>query len=168
MTSPPVRRDSDEAIRIGDKSAADQTRWGMLLVLFMRLIAALWMVQGLSQWRVILSVDGVLLDRVSGPVGISVIAFAVADLVAAIGLWLAAPWGGVLWILVTFAQIVVAIALPDFFEGGRLVVALDSLLIALYLFLTFKAASEGEPVRPLAPARSGPRPSLLARLSGRR
>ena len=137
-------RDRDDAIRLGDNrpEVGNTTRWGMLLVIFMRLIAALWIVQGLAQWQVLLFIDGFLFDRVSTSVGIAVIGFAVADLVAAIGLWLATPWGGVLWILVAFAQAVVAVLLPDFFEGGRLVVALDALLVGMYLFLTYMAGNE--------------------------
>ena len=149
-----VRRDRDEAIRVGEKADADDpTRWGMLLVIFMRLIAALWIVQGLAQWQVLLFIEGVLFDRVPTPVGIAVIVFAVADLVAAIGLWLATPWGGVLWILVAFGQTVVAVLLPDFFEGGRLVVALDALLVAMYLVLTYMAANEQNGDEPSTPSR---------------
>lgn len=137
--------DRDDAIRLVDRPRdADPTRWGILLVIFMRLIAALWIVQGLAQWQVMLVVEGMLFDRVPISVGVAVIVFAVADLVAAVGLWLATPWGGVLWILVAFAQCAVAIALPNFFEGGRLVVALDAVLIGMYLFLTYKAAGEGQ------------------------
>ena len=147
-------RDRDDAIRVGDRTdPADATRWGMLLVIFMRLIAALWIVQGLAQWQVLLFIEGVLFDRVSVAVGIAVIGFAVADLVAAIGLWLATPWGGVLWILVAFAQTVVAVVLPDFFEGGRLVVALDALLIGMYLFLTYMAGNEKDGEALPAPSR---------------
>ena len=40
------------------------------------------------------------------------------DLLAAVGMWLATPWGGVLWLLVTLSQIAVAIAVPSFFDGG--------------------------------------------------
>ena len=157
-------QDRDDAIRLRDKpSAADPTRWGILLVIFMRLIAVLWIVQGLAQWQVMLFVDGMLFDRVSTPVGIAVIFFSVVDLLAAVGLWLATPWGGVLWILVAFAQCVVAIALPDFFEGGRLVVALNAVLVGLYLFVTYMAANEGE--ERMAPSRpSASRPSRIARL----
>ena len=157
-------QDRDDAIRLRDKpSAADPTRWGILLVIFMRMIAVLWIVQGLAQWQVMLFVDGMMFDRVSASVGVAVIFFAVADLLAAVGLWLATPWGGVLWILVAFAQCVVAIVLPDFFEGGRLVVALNALLVGLYLFVTYKAANEGQ--ERLAPSRpNSTRRSPVARL----
>jgi hypothetical protein len=138
-----MRGDSSDAIRLRDKRGeGETTRWGILLVVFMRLIAGLWMVQGLSQWQLLLTLDRPLFDSVSIAVGVAVGFFAVMDLVGAIGLWLATPWGGVLWLLITFAQIIVAIALPNFFEGGRLVVFLDIILVALYMFLTFKAAHE--------------------------
>ena len=36
---------------------------------------------------------------------------AVLDLLAAVGMWLAAPWGGVLWLLTAIAQAAVAVCL---------------------------------------------------------
>ncbi len=137
--------DSDDAIRLDKRADQNSARWGLLLVIFMRLVAALWIVQGLSQWQVVLLVEGNLFDRVPPAVGVSVVVFGVMDLVAAIGLWLATPWGGVLWILLSFAQIVTAILLPDFFAGGRLIILLDAVLLGLYLFLTFQAAHEADP-----------------------
>ena len=148
-----IRGDSGDAIRLREKRGeGETTRWGMLLVVFMRLIAGLWMVQGLAQWQLLLMIDGILFDSVTTPVGVAVVFFAVMDLVAAVGLWLATPWGGVLWLLIAFSQILAAIALPNFFEGGRLVVFLDIILVALYLFLTFKAANEFDIAQGNAPA----------------
>ena len=36
------------------------------------------------------------------------------NLLAAVGMWLAAPWGGVLWLFTAVAQAFVAVLLPDF------------------------------------------------------
>lgn len=44
----------------------------------------------------------------------------VLDLVAAAGLWLATPWGGVIWLLGAFTQFFAAFALPGFFSYLRL------------------------------------------------
>ena len=144
--------DSGAAIRLGDKAAdAGETRWGMLLVLFMRIVAAMWIMQGLTQWQVVLMAEGSLFDQVGSSIGIAVVFFAVMDLVAAVGMWLATPWGGVLWLLVSASQIVVSIVMPNFFAGGRLVVALNIVLLLIYLVLTYQAG------RDPAEARRAPR-----------
>ena len=144
--------DSGAAIRLGEKAHdPNETRWGMLLVLFMRTVAGLWILQGLVQWQIVLTASGALFDRVSTSTGVGIVYFAVMDLLAAVGLWLATPWGGVLWLLVALSQIVVALAMPTFFDGGALVIILDVLLIGLYLLLTFEAGRE--PQRRSAPRR---------------
>lgn len=134
--------DRDAAIVIGGRKDPGETRWGMLLVLFMRIVAMLWIVQGLAQWRLVLMAPAPLFDQVARPVGVAVVAFAVLDILAGVGLWLAAAWGGVVWLLVTLGQIGVSFLLPDFFAGGRIVAVLDAVLIALYLFLTWQAGRE--------------------------
>ncbi len=142
MTKP--NEDRDAAIVVGGRKENGETRWGMLLVLFMRIVAALWIAQGLAQWRLVLMSPTPLFDQVSRPIGVAIAAFAVLDILAGVGLWLAAAWGGVVWLLVTIGQIAVAFMMPDFFPGGRIVALLDATLIALYLFLTWQAGREPE------------------------
>ena len=48
----------------------------------------------------------------------AVIFFGVLDLVAAVGLWLATPWGGVLWLLAAVSQIFVAVG-SDIFSRPK-------------------------------------------------
>lgn len=152
----PDAPDVGAAIRIGEKARDPRaTRWGLLLVIFMRVAAALWILQGLVQWQIVLTAPSDLFSRVPTATSVAIVYFAVMDLLAAVGLWLATPWGGILWLLVALSQIVVAFALPDFFGGGRLVVLLDALLIALYLFLTYEAGRE--PQRRSAPRRAATR-----------
>lgn len=155
--------DGDDAIRLDRRGGPTGTRWGLLLVIFMRLVAMFWIVQGLAQWHLVLRVEGDLFDRVPSAVGVAIIVFGVMDLVVAIGLWLATPWGGVLWIILSFAQIVTAVLLPDFFEGGRLIILLDTMLLGAYLFLTFRAAQEADPVSGRGGVRTS-RARALARL----
>lgn len=148
--------DSGAAIRIGEKARDPRaTRWGMLLVLFMRVVAGLWILQGLMQWHIVLTAPASLFDKTPATTGVAVVYFAVMDLLAAVGLWLATAWGGVLWLLVALSQVVVAFALPNFFGGGLLVVALDALLIGLYLLLTYEAGRE--PLRRARPRRAATR-----------
>lgn len=136
-----------EAIRVGADTTRilpGATRFGFLLVIFMRIVAVLWMFQGLMQWRIILAPIDVPLDGLPTPVAVAVGFFAVTDLLAAVGLWLASTWGGVLWIFTASASIVIAIFMPEFHAGGRLVMLIDMGLIVTYFLLTWQAAQERE------------------------
>jgi len=148
--------DSGAAIRLGEKMLdPNATRWGMLLVLFMRVVAGLWILQGLVQWQIVLTAPSDLFSTIPTPTAVAIVYFAVMDLLAAVGLWLATAWGGVLWLLVALSQILVAFLMPDFFGGGLLVVALDVILIGMYLLLTYEAGRE--PERRSAPRRAATR-----------
>jgi hypothetical protein len=133
-----------EVILLGVDAHAETsaTRWGLLLVLFMRMIAALWMLQGLMQWDAILGPGETPLDALPSALAIAIVFFAVTDLVAAVGLWLAASWGGVIWLCAAAAQIFVTLFMPDFFAGGPLILAVDQALIVGYFVLTWRAAQE--------------------------
>jgi hypothetical protein len=111
--------------------------WGNLLVIFMRLLALIWIAQGLAQWSAVLLPSQPLFDKVSQVWGGAVIFFAVLDPVAAVGLWLATPWGGVLWLFSAIAQIFVAAAIPDFFSMTW--IAANIFLIVIYFGLTWRA-----------------------------
>jgi len=140
------------AIRIGEKGHAEREamRWGFVLVVFMRLLAGLWIVQGLNQWIKVLTAATPLFDSTSPSVTAAVIFFGVLDLVAAVGLWLATPWGGVLWLLAAVSQIFVAVAIQHFFAAEQLIAVSDFILISIYFVLTWKAGhSTGQFRRPL-------------------
>ena len=124
------------------------------LVVFMRLLAGLWALQGLLQWSAILLPAEPLFDNLPPLRGAAVIYFAVFDLVAAAGLWLATPWGGVIWLLGALTQIIVAIALPGLFSIYW--VAADLALIAIYFVLTFEASRPGAAFGKLRRRRSRP------------
>lgn len=137
----------DEAIHISANTQHGlhgPTRWGVMLVLFMRIIGALWILQGLMQWDIILGGAQGEFDLLSGPAQIAVVFFAVFNLVAAVGLWLASPWGGVLWLFSIAAQIFATLLLPGFFVGGHAVLAIDVLLVIAYFVVTWHAAQENE------------------------
>src|SRR5262249_4988258 len=103
-----ARADSGAAIRLGEPAgiAGEENRTELLLVLFKRLLAGLWLILGLVQWSAILLPPEPLFDKVSALRGAAVIFFATVNSVAAVGLWLATPWGGVIWLLCAIAQII--------------------------------------------------------------
>ena len=67
----------------------------------MRTLAWVWVAKGLFNWAVVLGVNSALRrfhDAAARAAGDDRV-LRRADLLAAVGLWLAAPWGGVLWLL---------------------------------------------------------------------
>lgn len=135
--------DSGAAIRLGEASrllgeeGSPRHSWGLFLVVFMRLLAALWVFQGLLQWSAVLLPREPLFDAVTPVWGGAVIFFAILDLVAAVGLWLATPWGGVIWLFGAIAQIFVALAIPGFFS--MMWISANIALILIYFALTWQA-----------------------------
>ena len=130
--------ESEAAIRVG-ASAREQneTRWGLILVIFMRLLAALWIIQGLAQWAAFILPADELFDSLSTARTATVMFFSVIDLLAAVGLWLATPWGGVLWLFAAISQVFVAVVSPQLSSGLR--AGADVVLIVLYFTLTWQA-----------------------------
>ena len=134
----------DAAIRLGvSPREATETRWGLVLVVFMRVLACLWIVQGLTQWaRFLLPPDAVFDDQTAMR-SAAMIFFSVLDLLAAVGLWLATPWGGVLWLFAAVSQIFVAVSSIHFYTYTW--VAADSTLILAYFVLTWRAGRVPRP-----------------------
>ena len=120
-------------------------RWGLYLVIYMRVLAVLWLAQGLLQWRNILAPEGPTIDVLPSFEAATIIFFAITNLVAAVGLWLAVPWGGVLWLFAISAQMFL-IGFVGMIEGGRLILAVDVALIVAYFVLSWYAAQERDAV----------------------
>ena len=157
--------DSSPAIQVGVKAGpdAEEARWALIQTLFFRTVSILWIVGGLLQWRRILAPEsGSFLDLSPASMSATVF-FSVLDLVAAVGLWLIAPWGGVVWLLTVLAQFYVASIKPSFFWLGGGVRLFDLILVAGYLFLSWRAhvaSGEGGGIERLIEsirARFGPR-----------
>ena len=115
-----------------------ETRWGLILVIFMRLLAALWILQGLSEWASFMLPRSAIFDHMTKSQTAAIMFFAVIDFLAAVGLWLATPWGGVLWLFAAVAQVLIALGVKHSFSTAW--VACDVMLIALYFTLTWQAA----------------------------
>lgn len=112
--------------------------WDVVVVAFMRLLAMAWVAQAMVQWSAMLLPPGSVLHGATLARGAAVVAFAVLDPVAAVGLWLATPWGGVIWLVAATAQVLVAVAIPGFFAPAW--IGVNSVLIVLYFLLTWLAA----------------------------
>ena len=122
-----------------------QDRWARRLVLFLRGMAGLSLVKGLYHWAVVCGLDaptpGGFADYPT-PYQSATAFFAVIDLVAAVGLWLAAPWGAVVWLTSVISMIAVELLFPQIYGGRMWLVEVEFALVVGYLFLALLAARE--------------------------
>ena len=119
--------------------------WTRRLVLFLRVMAGVSMLKGLYHWSWLCGVGvdrNELFQLHSIAWQTATVFFAVIDLVAAVGLWLAAAWGAVIWLMSIASMLAVDMFFPQVFGGGWLIAIADGGLLALYLWLALKAAQE--------------------------
>ena len=80
--------------------------------------------------------------------------FAVLDLVAAVGLWLAAAWGAVVWLTSVVSMAAVEVFFPAVYGGSIIHRAASRwTLLGVYLFLAIVSARE-QPAGPDTSSRS--------------
>jgi hypothetical protein len=132
-----------EPVRI-TKSAGPGT-WTEYLVLFLRLMAAISLVKGLYHWGQVCGIgarpdEGFQAHTVAWQTATAF--FAVLDLVAAVGLWLAAAWGAVVWLTSVVSMAVVEVFFPQVYGGSLFIVLVETTLLGVYLFLAIVSARE--------------------------
>jgi Family of unknown function (DUF6163) len=123
----------------------DLGRWTRRLVLFLRVMAGVSMLKGLYHWSRVCGIgvgqnELFVLHSIAWQV--TTVFFAVIDLVAAVGLWLAATWGAVIWLMSVASMLAVEIFFPQVFGGAVLVSLIEVGLLGLYLWLALKSAQE--------------------------
>ena len=121
--------------------------WTERLVLFLRVMAGLSMLKGLYHWARLTGIGSGtdLFEYHSIAWQTATVFFAVIDLVAAVGLWLAAAWGAVVWLMSVASMLVVVIFFPSVFGANFAMLLFETGLLGLYLFLAVKAAQEHPP-----------------------
>jgi hypothetical protein len=138
-------RPGDMPAVVEEKTGRLPFRVSLVLVWYMRALAIVYLGVGIAQWAVIIGLiswNGVMLTEMTLPLQAGTIYFAVVDLVAAIGLWLMAPWGGVVWLLSCMSRVMLHTAFMTTFGQENVMVAIQILSILLYLLLTFLADRE--------------------------
>jgi uncharacterized membrane protein (DUF2068 family) len=131
-----------------DEDPASDGRWTERLVLFLRVMAGLSLLKGLYHWAV---VCGIGIPRDAGFEAHSMswqtatVFFAVIDLVAAVGLWLTAAWGAVVWLTAVISMIAVELLFPQVYGAGMVIVLFEAGLLVIYLWLALLAAREQPP-----------------------
>ncbi len=126
------------------RGLAARLSWTHALVWCMRTLAWVWVAKGLFNWGLVLGAlpgygDFTMLPRALQG---SIVFFAAVDLLAAVGLWLAAPWGGVVWLLCAAIEVVSPALGVRGAATGALSVALNVCLVALYFLLSWRAGQE--------------------------
>src|SRR5579863_3305776 len=127
------------------QASAAKGTWTEYLVLFLRIMAVVSLAKGLYHWGQVCGI-GVAPDQTFElrPLAwqSATAFFAVIDLVAAVGLWLAAAWGAVVWLTSTVSMAVVELFFPQIFGGSIFIVLVETTLLAIYLWLAIFAARE--------------------------
>ena len=116
--------------------------WTWRLVVFLRVMAALSMCKGIYHWARVCGIGGELFEYQSIAWQTATVFFAVIDLVAAVGLWLAAAWGAVIWLMSVASMLAFEIFFPQVFGGGIAIGVAEGSLLAIYLWLALKSAKE--------------------------
>ena len=136
QTLEPVHAGGDEA---------DGKQWSRWLLLFLRAMAVLSLIKGLYHWAIVCGFGAPFpsgFDSYASPYQAATVFFAVIDPVAGVGLWLAAPWGAVVWLTAAVSMAVITMFFQQVYGAQPVVVVLEGAMIAGYLFLAIQAARE--------------------------
>ena len=142
----------DSAISVSaissDRIEPDENVWTRRLVIFLRIMAVVSVAKGLYHWAQVTGFVGgeeEAFENQSMAWQASTIYFAVIELVAAVGLWLATPWGAVVWLTTVVSMAVIELMFPGIYGGSLIVVAIEAIMLAAYLALAWMAARERPP-----------------------
>src|SRR6202030_1334276 len=138
---------SVEAISSERIESADNV-WTRRLVFFLRIMAVVSVIKGLYHWAQVTGFIGGeedAFENQSMAWQTATIYFAVIELVAAVGLWLATPWGAVVWLTTVVSMAVIELMFPGIYGGSLLVVGGEAFMLAAYLALAWMAARERPP-----------------------
>jgi hypothetical protein len=153
MSETPTRDPSrDHAMSVAaissDRIENEDNVWTRRLVLFLRIMAVVSVVKGLYHWAQVTGFIGGEEDAFENQSlawQTATVYFAVIELVAAVGLWLATPWGAVVWLTTVVSMAVIELMFPGIYGGGLTVVGAETLMLAAYLALAWMAARERPP-----------------------
>lgn len=141
ITAEPIRQGSLP----GGQERHRNGPWTEWLVFYLRVVAAMSMFEGLYHWAAVCGVRTGLeggFEAQTLPWQAATIFFAIIDLVASVGLWLAAPWGAVVWLTSSVSMIVVQLLFPQVYGMQVVLVGIELFFIFIYLVLAFLAARE--------------------------
>jgi len=157
VTSPPPMSDTrdssrDHALSVdaisSERIETGDNVWTSRLVLFLRVMAVVSVAKGLYHWAQVTGFVGGEEDAFENQAlawQASTVYFAVIELVAAVGLWLATPWGAVVWLITVVSMTVIELMFPAIYGGSLTIVAAEALMLTAYLALAWMASRERPP-----------------------
>src|ERR1700761_3815228 len=131
-----------------ERSEGDDNAGTGRLVLFLRVMAVISILKGLYHWAQVTGFTGGEEEAFENqPMAwqAATVYFAVIELVAAVGLWLATPWGAVVWLTTVVSMAVIELMFPGIYGGSLVVVGGEAFMLAGYLALAWMAARERPP-----------------------
>ena len=131
-----------------DRRESDDNLWTRRLVIFLRVMAVISVAKGLYHWAQVTGFVGGEDDAFENQAmawQTATVYFAVIELVAAVGLWLATPWGAVVWLTTVVSMAVIELMFPGIYGGSLVVVGVEAAMLAAYLALAWMAARERPP-----------------------
>ena len=131
-----------------DRIEPDKNVWTRRLVFFLRIMAGVSIAKGLYHWAQVTGFVGgeeEAFENQSMAWQAATVYFAVIELVAAVGLWLATPWGAVVWLTTVVSMAVIELMFPGIYGGSLIVVGVEVFMLAAYLALAWMAARERPP-----------------------
>ncbi|WP_157775597.1 DUF6163 family protein [Hartmannibacter diazotrophicus] len=117
-----------------------------VLVVFVRLLAVVFLIGGLYQWTIILGPlgSGPGLNDIPVEFRVAAIFFSVFDLVAAVGLWLLSSWGAVVWLIAALTEIALHTFFASIFGPAPVTVAFHAVSIVIYTTFTYLVERSSE------------------------
>jgi hypothetical protein len=127
----------DEIITVAPKP----DRYQIALYYYEIVLAVLMMGLGLRQWGLIVGfkIGGATFEAMSAPAKIVTMYLAVADLVAAVGLWMRVAWGRVIFIAAAISDIGFHTAFVATYGANWVLVAIHAVALVLYAILAVLA-----------------------------
>jgi fatty acid desaturase len=145
--SDPAREDEARGLEPvhSEENSQSAAPWTLRLVFFLRMMAVLSLLKGLYHWSRVCGImvapdDTFELHSIAWQA--ATVFFAVIDLVAAVGLWLAAAWGAVIWLTSVVSMIALDLFFPQVFQGGRMLDLGEFAALGIYLWFALKSAQE--------------------------
>src|ERR1700752_425322 len=142
-------RDARTAAAVSsERIEPDENVWTRRLVLFLRVMAVLSILKGLYHWAQVTGFIGGEEEAFENqPLAwrTATVYFAVIELVAGVGLWLATPWGAVVWLTTVVSMAVIELMFPAIYGGSRVVLTFEALMRPPSLILAGLAARERPP-----------------------
>ncbi|MEI2387685.1 DUF6163 family protein [Breoghania sp. JC706] len=119
--------------------------WRTVLIWYLRFLAILLIGGGIIHWARIVGYvpwRGVMFVDMPVDWQVATVYFGVLDMVAGIGLWLAASWGPVMWLIRLLSQVIMHTLFQSTFGSRPYEISFYMVTIAVYVALTVLSERE--------------------------